>query len=138
MLCGPKQIFSNDAVLRKVNSALGSCTEGETYPGWFDTWTLRIMFRLFASVCCLKMLLRINKLLNSVSPTAQEKWTLWMHSRAGRRTASSCPACGQTAPRAPPWHTCRQTAPRDPLGTCPAGNCSPIFSRESQLFSRNG
>lgn len=35
MLCGPKQIFSNDADLRKVNAALGSCTEGETYPGWF-------------------------------------------------------------------------------------------------------
>lgn len=37
MLCRPKQFFSNDVDVRKVNSALGSRAEGETYPGWFDT-----------------------------------------------------------------------------------------------------
>lgn len=126
MLCGPKQIFSNDADLRKVKSALGSHTERETYPGWFDTWALRIVFRLFASVCCFKIQLRIRELLNSIPSTAQEKWTPWMRSRAERRTASSCPVCGQTAPRAPFWQMGRQTAPKDPLGMCPAGNCSPI------------
>lgn len=61
MLCRPRQIFSNDVDVRKVNSALGSRAEGETYPGWFDTWALRIVFRLFAAVCCLKTQLRISK-----------------------------------------------------------------------------
>lgn len=126
MLCGPKQIFSNDADLKKVNAALGSCAEGEIYPGWFHTLELRIVFRLFASVCCLKIQVRMSKLLNYISKTAQEKWTQWMRSRAERRIASSCPACGQTALRAPLCHICRQTAPKDPLGMCPAGISSPI------------
>lgn len=49
-----------------------------------------------------------------------------MRSRAGRRIASSCPVCAQTAPRAPLRPVCRQAAPKDPLGMCPAGICCPI------------